>query len=89
MEDQMVQVTYVIGISMAIVNLLKNRFNLPKDLIPVLAVVLAVGFNLLNAFVFGGDYVSAGKAAFIESGILVGLFATTDKKGGVANGNRI
>lgn len=74
----MIEVAYIIGLSMAVVNLVKSYVQ--PNMVPLLAVALAVILNVANAFLFNGDPASAGKEAFVSAGILVGLFAASDKK---------
>lgn len=79
----MIEVAYIIGIAMAIVNVSKKRMGIPKDLIPLLSVTMAIILNIANAGIYGGDLALAGKDAFISAGILIGLFAASDPKKGV------
>jgi hypothetical protein len=74
----MVEVAYVIGLAMAIINLIKAY--VPSNVVPLLSVALSVALNIGNAFLFNGDPAEAGKDAFVSAGILVGLFAASDKK---------
>lgn len=73
----MIEVAYIIGLAMALVNLVKSR--IPASVVPLLAVLVSILLNLGNALLFGGDLASAGKDAFVSAGILVGLFAASDK----------
>lgn len=73
----MIEVSYIIGLSMALVNLFKK--NIPSNIVPLASVALAIVLNIANAFLFGGNLAESGKDAFISAGILVGLFAASDK----------
>ena len=72
----MIELAYIIGLAMAIVNLFKKR--VPANAVPLIAVTLVVVLNIGNALIFGGDMLMALKSAFIEGGMLVGLFAASD-----------
>lgn len=72
----MIPVEYVIATSMALVNLFKKY--VPAGAVPFATILTAIIFNLLNAFLFGGDFLMAGKDAFIATGIFVGMFAGAD-----------
>jgi hypothetical protein len=75
----MIEVAYIIGLAMALVNIAKKRLHIPKDIVPVLSVLFAIILNIGNAVLYGGDLASAGKDAFVSAGILIGLFAASDK----------
>lgn len=76
--SNMIQLTYIIGLAMAIVNLFKKR--VPANAVPLIAVAVVIALNLGNAILFGGDPLLAFKDAFIGAGILVGLFAASDTR---------
>ncbi len=74
---EMIQLTYVLGFAMAIVNVFKG--NIDKRITPFVALFLVIAFNVVNAFLFGGDLLAAGRDAFIQGGIAIGMFAGGDK----------
>ena len=45
----------------------------PNSFIPLAIVVMAVAFNLANAFLFHGDFLEAGKLAFVEALGAIGI----------------
>jgi hypothetical protein len=67
---------------MAIVNIFKAR--LPANVVPLVAVAIAVALNIGSAFLFGTDPLAAFKDAFVGAGIVVGLFASNDTQSGRA-----
>ncbi|WP_103110499.1 hypothetical protein [Brevibacillus reuszeri] len=69
----MVEIGLVIAVVMALGGWLKGQEWYPNSLIPVAIVLLAVAFNLGNAFLFHGDFLEAGKLAFIESLAAIGI----------------
>lgn len=72
----MVEMEYIIAFSMAVVNVMKKYVS--KEAVPFLTILFAIGFNLLNAALFGGDALLAGKEAFVGAGISVGMFVAGD-----------
>ena len=74
----MIELAYIIGLAMAIVNIFKVR--LPVNVVPLLAVAIAVALNICSAFLFGTDPLAAFREAFVGAGIVVGLFASNDTK---------
>jgi hypothetical protein len=72
----MIELAYIIGLAMALVNLFKKQ--LPANTVPLIAVAITVLLNIGNALLFGSDALLALKDAFIGAGILVGLFAASD-----------
>jgi len=62
----MIEIGLVIAAVMAIGAWLKKQDWYPNQYIPLAIVVLAVAFNLLNALLFHGDLLEAGRMAFIE-----------------------
>ncbi|MED1789272.1 hypothetical protein P4V47_17590 [Brevibacillus laterosporus] len=52
---------------------LKTRSWFPNDYIPLAIVVMAVAYNAINALLFGGDLLEAGKMAFIEATAAIGI----------------
>ncbi|TPG74796.1 hypothetical protein EEL32_24825 [Brevibacillus laterosporus] len=52
---------------MAVGAWLKNQEWYPNTLIPLAIVFMAVAFNVGNAYLFGGDFLEAGKLAIIEA----------------------
>jgi len=69
----MIEIGLVIAVVIAIGGWLKGREKFPNSLIPLTIVFLAVAFNLGNAFLFHGDFLEAGKLAFIESLGAIGI----------------
>ncbi|WP_289142447.1 hypothetical protein [uncultured Brevibacillus sp.] len=69
----MIEIGLVIAVVIAIGGWLKGREKFPNSLIPLTIVFLAVAFNLTNAFLFHGDFLEAGKLAFIESLGAIGI----------------
>jgi len=74
----MIELAYIIGLAMAIVNIFKGR--LPANVVPLLAVGIAITLNVGSAFLFGADPLTAFREAFVGAGIVVGLFASNDSK---------
>lgn len=72
----MIELAYIIGTAMAIVNVFKSR--LPANVVPLVAVALAIAMNVGGAYLFGYDPLAAGRDAFVGAGIVVGLFASND-----------
>nr|WP_113756041.1 hypothetical protein [Brevibacillus laterosporus] len=68
----MIEIGLVIAVVMAAGAWLKTRKWYPNDYIPLAIVFMAVAFNLCNALLFGGDYLEAGKLAFIEATAALG-----------------
>ncbi|MGG4499178.1 hypothetical protein [Brevibacillus reuszeri] len=69
----MIEIGLVIAVVMAIGSWLKVQEWYPNSFIPLAIVVLAVAFNLANAFLFHGDFLEAGKMAFIEALGAIGI----------------
>ena len=69
----MIEIGIVIAVVMAIGGFLKKQTWFPNSAIPAAIVILAVAFNLANAFLFGGDLFDAGKLAFIEAAGAIGI----------------
>jgi|GEM_PF-1582578 len=78
MGSNMIELAYIIGLAMALVNLFKAR--VPANAVPLIAVAFVVVLNMGNALLFGGETLLALKDAFIGAGILVGLFAASDTR---------
>ncbi|PPB10924.1 hypothetical protein [Brevibacillus laterosporus] len=81
----MIEIGLVIAVVMASGAWLKTRSWFPNDYIPLAIVVMAVVINLCNAVLFGGDYLEAGKLAFIEATAAIGIHSgvkNSFKKGG-------
>ncbi|TPG73171.1 hypothetical protein EEL31_02005 [Brevibacillus laterosporus] len=57
---------------MAVGAWLKNQEWYPNTLIPLAIVFMAVAFNVGNAYLFGGDFLEAGKLAIIEAIAAIG-----------------
>lgn len=81
----MVEIGLVIAVVMAIGGWLKSQEKFPNSFIPLAIVLMAVAFNMGNAFLFHGDYLEAGKLAFVEAlgaiGIHSGLKNTLERRG--------
>lgn len=69
----MIEIGLVVAVVMAIAAWLKSEEWYPNNLIPLAVVLLTVSFNLINALLFGGDYLEAGKLAFIEALAAIGI----------------
>lgn len=69
----MIEIGLVIAVVMAIGGWLKTQEWYPNSFIPLAIVVLAVAFNLGNALLFHGDFLEAGKLAFVEALGAVGI----------------
>lgn len=84
-ETGMIEIGLMVGLVLAIAGWLKTEGWYPNKFIPLAVVVLMVAFNLINAWLFGGDYLEAGKLAFIEAlaaiGIHSGMKNTLQKRG--------
>ncbi len=69
----MIELVVIIAIVMAIAGWLKRQPWISNGLIPLAVVVMAVAFNLINAYLFGGDLLEAGKMAFITAVSAIGI----------------
>ena len=69
---EMIPLEYVIAFAMALVNLFKHK--LPVAVVPISSFLLAIALHVCNAMLFGGDPMIAIKDAFVEAGIIIGLF---------------
>jgi hypothetical protein len=69
----MIEIVIVIALVMAIGGWLKVQGWYPNSAIPAAIVFMAVALNLINAFLFGGDLLEAGKLAFIEALAAIGI----------------
>ena len=75
MTNNMIPIEYVILFAMAIVEVVRKRIpDTWSDLKPFVAFVIAIGCNVANAALFGGDALSAGKDAFIAAGVALAMF---------------
>jgi len=72
-ETGMIEIGVMIALVLAIAKWLKIEADFPNKYIPLSVVVLMVAFNLINASLFGGDYLEAGKIAFIEALAAIGI----------------
>lgn len=72
-ETGMIEIGVMIALVLAISGWLKSEEWYPNKFIPLAVVVLMVTFNLINAWLFGGDYLGAGKLAFIEALAAIGI----------------
>jgi hypothetical protein len=76
--NKMIEIGLVIGVVMAIGKWLKTQEWYPNSYIPVAVVFLTVGFNIVNAFLFGSvELLDAGKLAFIEICGAIGIHSAT------------
>jgi hypothetical protein len=78
----MIELAYIIGFAMAVVNAFKR--SIPERFsafVPFIALFIAIVCNIINALLFGGDILIAGRDAFISAGIVVGMFAAGDAAG--------
>ncbi len=57
---------------MAVTNTFKNR--LPVAAVPFVSFGFAIILNILNALIFNENLLLAGKDAFCDAGIVVGIF---------------
>lgn len=69
----MIEIGLMVALVLAIAGWLKSEGWYPNKFIPLAVVVLMVTFNLINAWLFGGDYLEAGKLAFIEALAAIGI----------------
>lgn len=69
----MIESGIVVAVVMAIAAWLKTNTKYPNHMIPLAIVVMTVAFNLGNAYLFGGDFLEAGKLAFIEALAAIGI----------------
>jgi hypothetical protein len=69
----MIEMVIIIALVMAIGGWLKMQEWYPNSAIPAAIVFMAITLNLLNAFLFGGDLLQAGKLAFIEALAAIGI----------------
>lgn len=72
-DTGMIEMGLVIAVVLAIAAWLKSEAGFPNKYIPLSVVVMTVTFNLINAWLFGGDYLEAGKLAFIEALAAIGV----------------
>lgn len=64
----MIELQYIILFAMAIVEIIKKRLpDSMSDMKPFIAFAIAIGCNLINALLFNGDMLVAGKDAFIAA----------------------
>lgn len=87
----MVEISLVVAVVMSIAAWLKSQEWYPNSLIPLAVVIMAVVFNLINALLFGGDLLDAGKLAFVEAlaaiGIHSGMKNTFERRDQSGNGS--
>lgn len=69
----MIEIGLVIAVVMSIGAWLKSQEWYPNQMIPLAIVAMAVASNLVNALLFGGDLLEAGKLAFIEALAAIGI----------------
>ncbi|AUM64329.1 hypothetical protein C0R09_07160 [Brevibacillus laterosporus] len=73
----MIEIGIVIAVVMASGAWLKTRSWFPNDYIPLAIVVMAVAYNAINALIYGGDLLEAGKIAFLEATAAIGIHSGT------------
>ncbi|MGG3873152.1 hypothetical protein [Brevibacillus laterosporus] len=73
----MIEIGIVIAVVMASGTWLKTRSWFPNDYIPLAIVVMAVAYNAINALIYGGDLLEAGKIAFLEATAAIGIHSGT------------
>ena len=73
----MIEIGIVIAVVMASGAWLKTRNWFPNDYIPLAIVVMAVAYNAINALIYGGDLLEAGKIAFLEATAAIGIHSGT------------
>ncbi|MCR8985867.1 hypothetical protein NW801_12545 [Brevibacillus laterosporus] len=73
----MIEIGIVIAVVMASGAWLKTRNWFPNDYIPLAIVVMAVAYNAVNALIYGGDLLEAGKIAFLEATAAIGIHSGT------------
>lgn len=69
----MIEMGLVVAVVMATATWLKGNTKYPNSMIPLAIVVMTVALNLINALLFGGDFLDAGKLAFIEALAAIGI----------------
>lgn len=85
MEVTMIPLEYIILFAMAIVEIIRKRMpDTLGDLKPFIAFTIAIACNVVNAALFGGNMLLAGKEAFIAAGVALAMFG-----GGTVIGNLI
>jgi hypothetical protein len=73
----MIEIAIILSVCLAIGKWLKTREWYPNSAIPAGIIVLAIALNLLNAFLFGGDILEAGRDGFIQAIFATGLHSAT------------
>lgn len=73
----MIEIGIIIALVLAVGGWLKTRIWYPNSYIPAAVILSAIALNLLNAFLFGGDLLEAGKLAFIEGIAAIGIHSAT------------
>lgn len=71
---EMIDITIIVAFAMAIVNLFKDKVPNPL-VVPFISLAVAIGLNVANAALFGGDMLIAGREAFVTGGQIIGIFA--------------
>lgn len=69
----MIEIGIIIAVTMAIAGWIKKYKVLPTKYIPGAVVVIAVALNLINAWLFGGDLLEAGRNVFITAIGAIGI----------------
>jgi len=76
MTNNMIPLEYVILFAMAIVEVIRKRLpDAWNDVKPFIAFAIAIGCNVLNALLFSGDMLVAGREAFIAAGVALTIFS--------------
>ncbi|PCN45918.1 hypothetical protein SMD22_17900 [Brevibacillus halotolerans] len=73
----MIEIGLVIAVVMASGAWLKTRSWFPNDYIPLAIVVMVIAYNAINALLYGGDLLEAGKIAFLEATAAIGIHSGT------------
>lgn len=73
----MIEIGLIVAVVLAIGMWLKSSDWYPNSMIPLAIVVMAVVFNLVNAVLFGGDLLEAGKMAFVAALAAIGIHSGT------------
>jgi len=75
--NNMIPLEYIILFAMAIVEVIRKRMpDTYGDLKPFIAFTIAIGCNVLNAAIFGGSMLAAGRDSFIAAGVALAMFGS-------------
>lgn len=72
----MIPIEYVIAIALSITNILKKK--VPKEIVPLMGIAVAMLLNSVNALAYGECVGEACKEGLIVMGITSGLFTAGD-----------